>query len=221
MTHGGGVLVLCAAVTVAATGCGSMGAFAKEEAEIDVRVRGVENRVDDHERRVDDHEQRITTLETSVVQTADVAREALDHADVALVRTDIGGGRAASLRAYPGARPPRSARALLGSVHVLFGFNSSDLDKGAQRALASVIEELRQNPGLTVDLEGATDSKGARGYNMQLSQRRVEAVRRYLLRRGVLSLRILHSTAVGPLEDPGVPEEQKRRVTVKLMKLSE
>jgi outer membrane protein OmpA-like peptidoglycan-associated protein len=213
MAHGKASLVALAALTLVSGGCVSMPFFAKEEAEVDARFRGVE-------RRADDHEQRITTLETSAVQTTELAREARDRADLALARTVF--GRRSSPAGLAGELRDRGdARALLATVHVLFGFNSSDLDDRAHKALLSIIDELRDNPGLTVDLRGSTDSKGSRAYNVQLAQRRVEAVRRYLLGRGVLGLRILQSSAVGPLKDASVPESERRRVTVKLMKLAE
>jgi OOP family OmpA-OmpF porin len=115
-------------------------------------------------------------------------------------------------------KDPVKAKALLGVVHVRFGFDRADLDEGAEKALLAVLKELRENPGLTVALEGATDSMGARDYNVQLSQRRVDAVRRFLLAKGVDSPRVIHSTALGPLRDEKIPDEQKRRVAVKLMK---
>jgi outer membrane protein OmpA-like peptidoglycan-associated protein len=208
MIHGTRVLPVLAALGLMASGCQSLGLFVKKEAAVDARLGSVE-------RRVDDHEHRLATLETSVIQVADVSRDARDRADVALARTDVPGRRS------PARAGRDTARALLGTVHVLFGFDSAELDDRAQKALLAVVEELRGNPGLTVDLEGATDPKGSRGYNLQLSQRRVEAVRRFLLAKGVLSLRIVESSAVGPIGDARVPESQKRRVSVKLMKLVE
>ena len=66
------------------------------------------------------------------------------------------------------------------------------------------------------ELGGFTDPKGSRDYNYQLSQRRVEAVRRFLIEQGVEITRIL-SVGLGPLADRNVPDDKKRRVTVRLM----
>jgi OmpA family len=65
-----------------------------------------------------------------------------------------------------------------------FGFDRWDLDDRAQTALGEVVSELKKNAALSVVLEGYTDPQGAGAYNMELSQRRVEAVRRYLVGRG-------------------------------------
>jgi outer membrane protein OmpA-like peptidoglycan-associated protein len=78
------------------------------------------------------------------------------------------------------------------------------------------VKELKGNEKLAVELEGYTDPIGNAEYNVQLSQHRVEAVRRFLVTQGVEQLRIL-SIGLGPLLDPATPNEKKRRVTVKLM----
>jgi outer membrane protein OmpA-like peptidoglycan-associated protein len=221
------LLVLCAPI-VLASGCTSVSQmlFAKQEAEIDERFVGIERRVDDQGGRLTTLVGRVTALETSAEQTGDMAKAARDRANIAMARLDSADGSKRSAPAQPGPKSPVAqesvkVRALLGVVHVRFAFNRADLDDGAEKALASVLKELKDNPTLTIDLEGSTDSKGARDYNVQLSQRRVEAVRRFLLARGVESPRVVQSSGVGALQDGSVPEDQKRRVAVKLMQVPE
>jgi outer membrane protein OmpA-like peptidoglycan-associated protein len=205
-----GRLVLLVVLVLWAGGCASrswtLSLFEKQEAEIDQRIFDVDRRV--------------TTLETSVERTAALARRAGDLADIALTRTgafdgfDNGVGRPTIARV---AWEPRKTRSLLGVVHVRFGVNRSDLDDAAEKALLAVLKELRGNPSLTVDLEGTTDSTGSRDHNQKLSLRRVEAVRRFLLAKGVGYPRVLLLSAVGELREDKTPADQKRRVTVKLM----
>lgn len=104
------------------------------------------------------------------------------------------------------------------AVHVLFAFNRWDLNGSAQTDLLSLVKRLKENPKLGVELEGYADSVGARDYNLQLSQKRVETVRRYLVEKGVEPSRI-RSGGLGQLPDAGTAEERakNRRVTVKLM----
>jgi outer membrane protein OmpA-like peptidoglycan-associated protein len=111
-----------------------------------------------------------------------------------------------------------NARGRVQTLHVQFGFDKADLDDAAQTTLLLLTKKLRDNPKLTVDLEGYADSVGSRDYNLWLSQKRVKAVRQYLVQRGVEPVRI-RSAGVGQLADHGSPEEQakNRRVTVKLM----
>lgn len=105
-----------------------------------------------------------------------------------------------------------------GNVNVLFAFDRWDLNNAAQAELQSLVKSLRENPKLRVALEGYADSVGARDYNLQLSQKRVETVRRFLVEKGVDPSRI-RSGGLGQLPDAGTPEERakNRRVTVKLV----
>src|SRR4030095_16148116 len=85
----------------------------------------------------------------------------------------------------------------------------SDLSDAAQTALATIVKELKENPNLTVDLEGFTDQTGARDYNVTLSQRRVESVRRHLIEQGAELPRI-NSVGLGPVNG-GKEEQAKQR----------
>ena len=71
----------------------------------------------------------------------------------------------------------------------------------------------------SLELEGYTDSAGDAMYNIQLSQRRSEAVRRFLVEKGV-ELHRIQSIGLGdirPSADNGTAKgrEQNRRVTVR------
>jgi outer membrane protein OmpA-like peptidoglycan-associated protein len=114
----------------------------------------------------------------------------------------------------------RNARSLSESVTVRFGFNRADLDDAAQTALVALVREVGQNPKLVIELEGYADPKGGREYNVQLSQRRVEAVRRYLVQNGIELSRIA-SIGLGPIDDPRTSDAAKRRVTIKVLVLAD
>ncbi|MBB3102235.1 peptidoglycan-associated lipoprotein Pal [Azomonas macrocytogenes] len=65
-----------------------------------------------------------------------------------------------------------------------FEYDSSDLKPEAMRALDVHARDLRAN-GARVVLEGHTDERGTREYNMALGERRAKAVQRYLVLQGV------------------------------------
>jgi OOP family OmpA-OmpF porin len=67
---------------------------------------------------------------------------------------------------------------------VSFRTNSDMLLDGANTTLNKAAQTLIDNPGLIVEVAGHTDSDGDEIYNLQLSQRRAEAVRVYLLEAG-------------------------------------
>lgn len=77
------------------------------------------------------------------------------------------------------------------SGSVLFETDKSELLPDAQRRLSDVAKALIQgNPEAQIVVEGHTDSRGSQGHNLELSARRAESVRTYLVSQGVESGRI-------------------------------
>jgi outer membrane protein OmpA-like peptidoglycan-associated protein len=73
---------------------------------------------------------------------------------------------------------------LLHKVH--FKTNSNQIvGKSSFRTLDVVVGILKNRPETRVRIEGHTDSKGEREHNLKLSRRRAEAVRRYIVDKGV------------------------------------
>lgn len=73
---------------------------------------------------------------------------------------------------------------------VLFEFNKAELKPGATRSLANVAEFLRENPERKITIEGYTDNLGSDAYNRELSQRRANSVRDFLVQSGISADRI-------------------------------
>jgi outer membrane protein OmpA-like peptidoglycan-associated protein len=68
---------------------------------------------------------------------------------------------------------------------VLFETGKADLRPGALRNLYPLVTFLQKYPERRVVIEGHTDSVGSEAYNLDLSQRRADAVRDFLLQNGV------------------------------------
>jgi OOP family OmpA-OmpF porin len=68
---------------------------------------------------------------------------------------------------------------------VTFEVNSADLTAESRPVLERVAADLKKYPQLRVELEGHTDASGADRYNLQLSERRAQSVRDYLINVGV------------------------------------
>jgi outer membrane protein OmpA-like peptidoglycan-associated protein len=102
---------------------------------------------------------------------------------------------------------------------VLFASNESTLLPAAVIKLNEVAEALiKGNPDSNITVEGHTDSQGARQYNMELAQKRANAVRDQLVSRGVAQDRI-KAVGVGPdrpVANNGSPEGRanNRRVEI-------
>lgn len=63
----------------------------------------------------------------------------------------------------------------------LFDYDSADLGGSAVEQLQKVATLIKRNPKATFTLEGYTDSFGSEEYNLDLSRRRAEAVKAYLV----------------------------------------
>jgi outer membrane protein OmpA-like peptidoglycan-associated protein len=184
---------------------------------VDQQVAGVGQRVDTVEGRVTQNSQqiegvgsRVNTLGTTVNETSEAARGAKEASNAAMSKAD--GVDQRVTRLWNNRYNPK----LVETVQVLFGFDRADLDDRAQTSLVNLAKDLQTNQNLTVELTGYTDVRGPREYNYQLSQRRVDAVRRFLVQRGVQMSRIL-AVGLGPITESSGPDSEKRRVTANLM----
>lgn len=219
MKHGTRLRIIATAVSLLGAGCATeewtQGLLAKRQAEVDERFLKTETEVREHDERIERIEGRVTHLEVALTETRDEVRDVVTYSP-ALVRAR----RSASGR-RPALAPPHRgsdlARTLVAVIQIPFGFDRANLDAGAKAALASVVQELREHPDMTIDLEGTTDSVGRPDYNVRLSERRVAAVKRWLTEQGVDQRRIVYTTGRGPVGVPAGKDPTKRRVMVKLM----
>jgi outer membrane protein OmpA-like peptidoglycan-associated protein len=74
---------------------------------------------------------------------------------------------------------------------VLFEVDRAELKPGALLNLAPLADFLRENPNRNVLIEGHTDNTGSAAYNQDLSQRRAEAVRQFLIQQGISPGRLI------------------------------
>jgi outer membrane protein OmpA-like peptidoglycan-associated protein len=182
----------------------------KKEVEIDQRFTGVDSKMTDAGQRVEGVDTRLKTAESTLTQTTETAKGARDRADSAYTKADDTNSRLTRLWSN------RNVRNQVETYQVLFGFDKWDLSDNAQTTLSAIIKEMKENPNLTVDLQGYADPVGSYPYNVALSQRRVESVRRFLVEKGVELPRI-HLIGLGPIAEKGTPNAEKRKVTVKLL----
>jgi peptidoglycan-associated lipoprotein len=68
---------------------------------------------------------------------------------------------------------------------VLFGFDRFDLDPESRAVIENQITWLKRFPSITVSVEGHTDERGTREYNLALGERRANSVRDYMIALGV------------------------------------
>ena len=92
---------------------------------------------------------------------------------------------------------------LLAKRTVYFDFDSSEIKGEGTDVVAAHAKYLAANAATRVRLEGHTDERGSREYNIGLGERRAQAVRRALLLQGAADRQI--STVSYGEERPAVP----------------
>lgn len=104
------------------------------------------------------------------------------------------------------------------SSEVNFAFDSDELRPEASITLDEVAHRLRENPELRIRIDGHTDAVGTAEYNLDLSQRRANSVKAYLVSQGIDERRML-ATGYGldrPVASNETPEgrAENRRVEI-------
>jgi len=112
--------------------------------------------------------------------------------------------KAPSLQANPSLAAPLLAEApssslqkklneILSRSSIEFESNTTTMTPRSLATLDQLIDQLRHAPRTVIEIGGHTDKYGEPDYNLQLSRRRAEAVRRYFISHGLTN----HFTAVG------------------------
>lgn len=109
---------------------------------------------------------------------------------------------------------------VLNKVH--FDPGSSNLRPESYEDLAVVVDLLKNNPDIRIEIQGHTDNQGNPQKNLQLSQERAMAVKNYLIKKGIDGNRI---NAVGygdtqPIaaNDTEANRQKNRRIEYKVIR---
>jgi outer membrane protein OmpA-like peptidoglycan-associated protein len=106
--------------------------------------------------------------------------------------------------------------------NVFFVQSKSELRPESYPELDRLVRIMKDNPTLEIELSGHTDNRGVPSANLELSEKRVEAVRQYLIGKGVPARRMTGKGYGGakPIA-PSTTEESRqmnRRVEFKILK---
>ena len=91
-----------------------------------------------------------------------------------------------------GASAPGSEQDFAANVgdRVYFVVDQADLTPEAEEILSKQAAWLQQYPGVSIQMEGHSDERGTREYNIALSARRATAAREFLIAQGIEASRI-------------------------------
>jgi len=71
------------------------------------------------------------------------------------------------------------------TLNVEFDFDKATIKKGYDQDIDNLAQVMKDYPDLNVVIEGHTDSVGTAAYNKKLSQQRAEAVKNYMVEKGI------------------------------------
>lgn len=223
------VLGAVLALGVFTQGCATKKYVNQQVSPVDQRVTDVARQTDAHGKAIEDLDSK---MDTSVSRLDENIRTAQRIAEDA-TRMAQGAGDTANTAYGAAQENQRSIVTLenkLGSVHqfqlqatesVQFAVNRHELDDEAKARLNEFMTKVKSNPVFVVEVQGYTDRTGPRAYNLSLSEKRAEAVVRYLTTTYNVPLRNIHKLGVGsedPVADNSTREgrQQNRRVEVRV-----
>jgi outer membrane protein OmpA-like peptidoglycan-associated protein len=74
--------------------------------------------------------------------------------------------------------------------NIYYDFNKSAIRRGVARELDALVNLMQLYPSMEIEMIAHTDSRGSDEYNMELSLKRAEAAKRYLVSQGISADRI-------------------------------
>lgn len=110
--------------------------------------------------------------------------------------------------------PPAPAPAPEQREVINFGPNSARLSNIAKAKLDEVALKMKQDPSLTAQVLGYTDSKGSAAANQRLSQQRADAVKNYLVTRHGIDPSRITASGQGSADASGDAAADRRAVII-------
>jgi outer membrane protein OmpA-like peptidoglycan-associated protein len=187
------------------------------------RVTPLEQRTGELEETSRRNSQDIGRLSTDITDVRGRADRAQSQADAALSRAEEANTRVTGAeQAVTGLRTSLDNYALQNTASVHFAFNRYELTPEARASLDSLASQIRDRQNFVLEIEGFADRIGTDSYNNQLTQKRADAVRRYLAEQHNVPLFRMHILGFGevrPVADNTTAEgrAQNRRVEIRLL----
>ncbi|MCJ8166827.1 OmpA family protein [Pontibacter sp. E15-1] len=69
--------------------------------------------------------------------------------------------------------------------NIFYDFDKADIRPDAALELDKLVQVLKDNPGISIELSSHTDARGTDAYNQDLSQRRAESAVEYIISQGI------------------------------------
>jgi len=200
-------------------------------APVQAQVNTVQKQTADNKQAIGDLDRNLATTDEKATQAgrdAKAAAEAAARANDAATSAGQRADNARQLAEQTGTRLDSTINnldnyRLVDTQKVYFRFGKSELTDEGKQQLDQAISQLGNVKSYVIEIEGFTDRTGGKAYNLGLSQRRADAVERYLTLHNV-PLRKVHVVGIGS-EDPNADmktragRKEERRVDVRVYAL--
>ncbi|MCB0641713.1 MAG: OmpA family protein [Phaeodactylibacter sp.] len=75
-------------------------------------------------------------------------------------------------------------------LNIYFDFNSTEIQESARPELRKLLQLLKDNPAIRIEIGAHTDARGGTGYNKRLSQKRADGIADWLVAHGIAGNRV-------------------------------
>ncbi|MBI1941755.1 MAG: OmpA family protein [Acidobacteria bacterium] len=211
------------AVALLTAGCATKKYVRNQLDPLDARLGKIDERTSENSARITDVDQK---SERGIAEAKDQAADAAGQASEAGKSA-----HAANELAHKGLTEAELVRRDLENAHkfqpvktetILFAFDSSTLTDETKQQLDALVKTVEPMQRFLIAVQGYTDTVGSPGYNLELSERRAEAVTRYLTMVHGIPLIRIHRLGYGE-ESPSADNtsregrQQNRRVEVRVL----
>jgi len=233
-------------LTLFGTGCATKKYVAKTVSPIEGRVTGTEGKNTEQDKAIADHgtqidslgnelsrtKERLTDTDTKATRAGEAAQQANNAAKAAdqkagTAQQSADGAKQAAdnVKTFAEGIDRRvqtmNKFTMAKNESVLFGFDKDVLSDDAKQQLTALGEQAKGMERYVIEIEGFTDKTGSATYNEALSQRRAQAVARFLANQFNIPVRNITVLGVGysrPVSDEKTFNSRKadRRVEVRL-----
>jgi len=220
------VLVVAVAAIAAGSsiGCATKGFVKDRVGQVNDKVESVSKSLEETQERTRKNEAAIAEANQKIVQVDERAMAGVTAASTAAA----GAKTAADSAANKAEAVEKATKRIVYEVTISedqgnFKLGQASLPDEAKARIDEVVNQLKANPnGAYIEVEGHTDSTGAKDYNEKLGLERAEAAKRYLYEQHQIPLHRINVISYGP-EKPVAPNTTRdgraknRRVVIKVL----
>lgn len=214
------LMILTTIAVLSSAGCATR-KYARNQ--ISERITPLEHRAGELEETSRRNTQDIGRLSTDITDVRGRADRAQSQADTALSRADQANTRVnGAEQSVSDLKTNLDNYTLQNTASVRFKFDSYELTPEAREALDQLAAQIKDRENFILEIQGFADWVGSDAYNNQLTQKRADAVRRYVAEQHNVALFRMHILGFGkirPVADNKTPEgrSENRRVEIRLL----